>query len=153
MTDNTNAERQRRYIARLKKAAKEGVSNAPLAQELKDTKAQLAQAQKRIAALEHDLAAQAQQRAAKPKAEKPPLPPDEAAARRIKALNTRVRNLEHVLASRIGWMDFQTTSAISKALDSDRHLTAKEREAERVEAFKLFNAWKTDKDKAMRRLK
>jgi hypothetical protein len=30
MTDNTNAERQRRYIARLKAKAKAGVSNASL---------------------------------------------------------------------------------------------------------------------------
>jgi len=45
VTDNTNAERQRRYIAKLKAAAqgKDGVTNAKLRDEIDDLKRQLAE--------------------------------------------------------------------------------------------------------------
>src|SRR5258707_9255168 len=78
--DPTNAERQARHRAKQRKA------RAALEAELR--------------ALRDERAAQAQafrdgwkRRAAKPKAEKPPLPPDEARDRRIKALTTETRNL------------------------------------------------------------
>jgi hypothetical protein len=43
-------------------------------------------------------------------------------------------------------MSFQTMSAISKALHPD----SKPGEPEREQAFKLFSAWKADKDRAKR---
>jgi hypothetical protein len=51
--DNTGAERQRRYIARLKTAA----ANAPNAGELAKLRKELAQAKARIAELTHELTA------------------------------------------------------------------------------------------------
>src|SRR5262245_66057885 len=98
MTDRTNAERQRRYIQRLKAAAAA---------------------------------------AAQPNAELV------ARDRHIKALNTRVRNLqaqvdELRLALAHGAMNFKTLAALSKALHPDHVPT----DAERAEAFKLFSDWK-----------
>jgi hypothetical protein len=46
-------------------------------------------------------------------------------------------------------MSFETQSAIAKALHLDRQPS----EGERASAFKLFTAWKADKDKARRRAK
>jgi hypothetical protein len=99
-------------------------------------------------------------RAAKPKTEKPPLPPDEERERIIKGLRTRVRNLmselhatrEHAreVQSKTGGMDFQTMSALAKALHPDHKSSAAEWEALRDKAFKLFTAWKADSDKARR---
>jgi hypothetical protein len=81
--DRTNAERQRRYIARLKaQAAQAGVSNAPagpdhaaLVQELAQAKAriveleqELAAAKARIAELERELTSERERRAAEAKA-------------------------------------------------------------------------------------
>jgi hypothetical protein len=202
--DRTNAERQRRYIARLKAkaAAQAGVSNAEVKTELtrlKDEnarlKAELAslnaaagrlsaatkeawpRTTARIAELEAELArernrskmleeglkvAQRQVRAtSQPKPAKPPLPPDEARERRIKALTTEVRNLKgamHNLAARYnedmataGGMPFATQSAIAKCLhpDSRNHASV----ADKDKAFKGFTAWKADKDKAARKAK
>src|SRR5262245_22858216 len=109
--DNTNAERQRRYIARLKAAAAQP-----------EVLKQLAQARQRIAQLEHELA----QAKARPK--KPPLPPDEARKRTIKGLRTRVRNLEAALQMVAG-MPRATQNAIFNALHPDRKLSAAERAA------------------------
>jgi hypothetical protein len=99
-------------------------------------KAELAAAKARIAEL-HRALAEAERKLIKPKVEKPPLPPDEQRERTIKGLRTRVRNLTDQLQAVAGRgsMSFKTMSAIAKALDSDRQLTAKEREAERAEAF------------------
>jgi predicted nucleic acid-binding Zn-ribbon protein len=86
MGDRTNAERQRRYIARLKARAVEGVTSAPdtaevaaLAQKLAQAEQQLAAAKARILNLEDEIAAlrgalahERKRHAAKPKAEKPP---------------------------------------------------------------------------------
>jgi hypothetical protein len=85
MGDRTNAERQRRYIARLKARAVEGVTSAPdtaevaaLAQKLAQAEQQLAAAKARILNLEDEIAAlrgalahERKRHAAKPKAEKP----------------------------------------------------------------------------------
>jgi hypothetical protein len=89
--------------------------------------------------------------AAKPKAERPPLPPDEARDRRIKALMTENRNLKTAInnlgqgfADRLaaaGAMSFATQAAIAKCLHPDKQPPTKE---ERNEAFKLFSAWKSD---------
>jgi predicted nucleic acid-binding Zn-ribbon protein len=200
--DRTNAERQRRYIQRLKARAA-GVTNASdtageiaaLKQELTQAKARIAELEAarpterdgkdpRVAELQRELqqakaritemglerAAERQafrdeweRRAAKakPKAEKPPLPPDEARDRQIKSLKTRVRTLmselhdvrEHAkeVQGKTGSMDFQTMSAIAKALHPDRKPSEAEWEALRDKALKLFTAWKADKDKARRR--
>jgi hypothetical protein len=53
----------------------------------------------------------------------------------------------HEAITLAGGMNFQTMSAIANALHSDR----KPNEAEREKAFKLFTAWKADKNKAQRR--
>jgi hypothetical protein len=110
MTDNTNAERQRRYIAKLK--AKAAVSNgggtAKLVEELAQTKTKLAQAQAKITELQHEIIGQAQafrdeskRRAAKPKAAPPPVAPEididalrvRSNLEAVKKLETRVRSL------------------------------------------------------------
>jgi predicted nucleic acid-binding Zn-ribbon protein len=108
MGDRTNAERQRRYIARLKARAVEGVTSAPdtaevaaLAQKLAQAEQQLAAAKARILNLEDEIAAlrgalahERKRHAAKPKAEKPAPTPDEARDRQIKALkNAYTRRL------------------------------------------------------------
>jgi predicted RNase H-like nuclease (RuvC/YqgF family) len=98
---------------------------------------------------------QRQQRAeSKPKAERPPLPPDEERERIIKGLKTRVRNLTAELRHTHEWygrlhdgkMSFETMSVIAKVLHPDRQPS----ETERAEACRQFTAWKADKDKARR---
>lgn len=154
----SNAERQRRYIARLK--AKAGGGNADaLKARCATLEGELARAKAKIDELMRERLAFrfGSKRTAKPKAEKPPLPPDEERERIIKGLKTRVRNLTAELhatrelnikiALSNGMMNFQTMSAIAKALHPDRAPS----ETERAEACKLFTAWKADKDKAGRR--
>jgi len=141
MGDRTNAERQRRYIARLKARAVEGVTSAPdtaevaaLAQKLAQAEQQLAAAKARILNLEDEIAAlrgalahERKRHAAKPKAEKPAPTPDEARDRQIKALKTRMRNIMSELHAAREWrrggldggMSFQTMSAIAKPLAAD----------------------------------
>jgi hypothetical protein len=91
--------------------------------------------------------------ATKPKADKPPLPPDEERDRQIKALKTRVQNLTAELKATREWkgggdsMNFVTMSAISKCLHPDHEAS----EEERTAGFKLFTAWKADKAKAQRK--
>jgi hypothetical protein len=158
MTDKTNAERQRRYIARLKAQAKAGVSNA--------SDAKLAQAKARIAELEADLererarcksfeAALRQQRAASPskpapKPAKPPLSPDEQRERRIKALTTQVRNLKIELRNVVdaksfftkqqpGRMPFSTYAMLTTCLHPDKPTPTKD---QRAEAFGLLSQWR-----------
>jgi hypothetical protein len=111
--DRTNAERQRRYIARLKAkaAAGDGATNAD------EAAAALAKATARIAKLEAELAAKNQEiaglrttlgvleqevrklRAAKPKVEKAPPPPDEARDRKIEAQKKTIRELRERIPS------------------------------------------------------
>lgn len=146
--DNTNAERQRRYIARLKAKAAiaDGVTNAKAEAKLAALKAENAR-----------LKAELERERSKPKAAKPPLPPDEERDRQIKSLKTRVRNLRIELYAEREWhkgkadgsMSFQTMSAIAKILHPD-HLPTEE---QRLEACKLFTAWKGDKDRAARKAK
>ena len=95
-------------------------------------------------------------RAAEPKAEKPPLPPDEERERIIKGLRTRVRNLTAELnhthawyAAKRGIMSRQTRIAIDKVLHNDTRNNASE--AERDAACKGWNVWKNESDKAGRR--
>jgi hypothetical protein len=100
---------------------------------------------------------------AKPKAEKPPLPPDEARDGEIKRLRTRVRKLTAEMRhigewhwqemARVGGMTFATMSAIAKPLmpDHRKHLTRAELDTELDEACKQFTAWKADKDSAKRK--
>ena len=51
------------------------------------------------------------------------------------------------MQGKTGAMSFPTMSAIAKALHPEGNAT----EADRDDAFKLFTAWKADKDKARRR--
>jgi hypothetical protein len=189
--DRTNAERQRRYIERLKARAKDAaatVSNAALEKELAQAKARNAELEReltsererrqaaeaaprdnkddRIAELEAEIRGLRlhirfgpKRRPAEPKAEKPPLPPDEERDRIIKGLKTRVRNLtaelhhewEHAekVQSQTGAMDFRTTSAIAKCLFPDQRHNATE--ADKDKACRAFTAWKADSDKARRK--
>lgn len=151
--DNTNAERQRRYIARLKAAAARGVSNAP-DQRVAALEAELAQAKAHITALEKFLAdarkaisvARRQQPAA-PKPVKTALPPDEERDRIIKGLKTRVRNLTAELRMAREWneiaknrgMSFATRTTIMKAFHPD--LPASEKAAAYDAALKAMTAW------------
>src|SRR5262249_38298795 len=123
--DRTNAERQRRYIARLKAkaAAAEGVSNAKIEAELAGLRAENAR-------LKSELASERSRTASPPKAAKLPLPPDEARERAIKGLRTQVQNLKAALTAVVGRasMPRATLNAIAKALHPDRKLSESERE-------------------------
>src|SRR5262249_45468794 len=159
----SNAERQARWRERQKAKFAELQRGAqPEADaEIPALKAKLAHAKQEIAALKAELADMVgarfapRQRAAKPRTEKAPLPPDEERDRIIKGLKTRVHNLTAELRASREWikhgadtgMNFKTMSAIAKALHPDH----KPSEAERAEACKLFTAWKGDKDKARRK--
>jgi hypothetical protein len=180
--DRTNAERQRRYIAKLKaKAGTGGVSNAETVAALDRATELLAVAEARIRELEKELAVaqkggqgeyilslerensalrgqlERERKPAKPKAEKPPLPPDEVRDRQIKSLKTRVQNLTYELSAEREWhiqkadgrMSFQTMSLIAKVLHPDTRKQVTE--AQTDEACKAFTAWKADKDGAKRR--
>jgi hypothetical protein len=122
---------------------------------IRELKAELARERARRKALAKSLEWWKQQRspAATPKAEKPPLPPDEARDRQIKSLKTANQNLRQRLAwserlaQERGTMSFKAMAAISKALHEDHEPT----EAERGEAIRAFNAWKADANKARRK--
>jgi hypothetical protein len=113
---------------------------------------QVAELRRINASLERELARRdSAAKAAKTKAEKPPLPPDEVRERRIKALTTQVQNLKQLLsvheqhfaetARQKGLMPPQTVRLISKALHSDNGVPS----AELLEnALKAFNSWKAD---------
>lgn len=96
---------------------------------------------------------------AKPKPEKPPLPPDEERDRIIKGLRTRVRHLmsevHHMRAhaedvqSKTGGIDFRTTAAIAKCIFPDQRNNATD--ADKDAATKLFTQFlKADKDNKRR---
>ena len=161
----THAERTRKYREKHgldKPAAKPApASTAPLEARIRELEAELAAAKARIDELRAERLAfrfgSKRRGEAKPKAEKPPLPPDEERERTIKALRTEVRNLkaerrhltEH-FNSKIadkGGMNFPTMTAIAKCLHPDHAPSEAEREA----AFKLFSQWKADDGKAQRR--
>jgi hypothetical protein len=153
----SNAERQRRYVARLKAQAKAGGDNEALKARCAALEKELATAKAHITEMRDEMLGQRfAPKPRKPKTERPPLPPDEERDRIIKGLKTRVRNLTFELqairelntkiAMNRGMMNFQTMSAIAIALHPDR----KPSEAEREHACKLFTAWKADSAKARR---
>lgn len=78
-----------------------------------------------------------------PKPPKPPLDPESAAAREIKALKTRVRNLEaqlnHVKAGG-NYVPFAVNALLARALVDAPAPTDMDRER----ALKALNAWKAD---------
>jgi predicted nucleic acid-binding Zn-ribbon protein len=134
MTDHTGAERQRRYMARLKaKAAAASVSDATAA-----LKQELAEAKARI----RELVSQVQRlRDAEKRTERPP---DEVRDQRIKGLQTRVRNLtaelrvtREMLYAKSVLMFDNERSAIIKALHPDRVPSTEQR----TKAIQAFNAW------------
>ena len=154
--DRTNAERQRRYIAKLKAAAAQPrpVTNGKLEEELAQAQARIAEMEEEVRGLRLHIRFGPKRRAAKPKAEKPPLPPEEARDRRIKALTTENQNLKkHVLyllehsRDGSGSMSFATQSAIAKCLHPDHSPS----EADRATACRLFTSWKADNNKAQRK--
>jgi hypothetical protein len=158
----TGAERTRLYRRRHptdKPSPKASADDGVLQKELAQAKARMHGLEGEVAALKAELALSvggrfALQQRSKPKAEKPPLPPDEERDRQIKGLKTRVQNLRSQLHAEREWhrhkadgsMSFQTMSAISKALHPD----ADPGKTERDQAYKLFTAWKADRDKARR---
>jgi len=139
--------------------------------EIDDLRAQLAKAKaaepEQVRALRqrvHDLEQERARRdsaakAAQTKAEKPALPPDEARERRIKALETQVKNLKIKLhfndthfaeaIAMSGGLPRPTQIAIDKVLHPDTrgHAT----EADKDHAGKLWNAWKDTRTRAKRR--
>jgi hypothetical protein len=166
----SNAERQARWrakrdaeIERLRKAA--GKAAPATSREVERLTQELEQAKARIGQMAEEQTAQTQRfrdalkrRADKPKAERPPLDPDSAAAREIKSLKTRIKNLQSELAyikghykaqsaAKHGLMTFEAASLIAKALHPDSTPS----HAVREEAFKAFTAWKSDKGAARRR--
>jgi len=135
----SNAERQRRYIARLKARAQPGSSD--------DDKARIAELEAELRAEREASLGQAQafcdemkRRGAKPKTGMP-VPPDEERERRIKALTTRVRNLRGELAAAYaqGAMSRATYVLIAKCLHPDQRDNASA--AERNEAAARFIGW------------
>jgi hypothetical protein len=168
-TAMTGAERTRRYRARFRDSKPvtkpAGPDHDALVQELAQTKAALAQAKARISDMGMEVAAQAQafrdevkRRAAKakPKAEKPPLPPDEERDRKIKAQATEIRNLKARVRHMQEWtetakgsgMSFATRGKIMKPLHPDSRKSLTEGasipaalEAALDDAGKAFNAW------------
>ena len=169
----TAAERQRRHRAgQTAKPAPAFRDSPPVTKQsraddgahaarLRELEAALQNRDKEIAALKAEIAdtlGERFQRAPrnKPKAEKPPLPPDEARDRRIKALTTENQNLKRRIAAderhykeaeKRGVMGFKAIAAISKALHPEHEPT----KAERADAIRHFNAWKADANSARRR--
>lgn len=166
--DNTNAERQRRYMARLKARA-EGVSNAQ--DEVASLKEQLAEAKAALKELKAKGVSNATDDAwrrkdttdrlreqvanlkienAKLRAQKAPLPPDEARDRQIKGLKTANQNLRarlHIMEqhyeeriAQAGGMPRHTCIAIDKILHPDTRDNATEKDKD--EACRGWNAWK-----------
>ncbi len=102
----------------------------------RDKDDRIAELEEEIRALQLHIRFGPKRRPAEPKAEKPPLPPDEERDRIIKGLKTRVRNFtfelhavrEHAkeVQGKTGGMDFQTMSAIAKCLFPDQRDNATE---------------------------
>jgi hypothetical protein len=162
----TAAEKMRRYRER-KFAPKPTAAEPPTAatkptadRESAALKARIRELEAENAALKAELADSVGDRFAsrrhgvKPKAARPPLPPDEERDRQIKSLKTMVQNLRAKNAEMIRWHDAEmrrhgkmqraTFVAVTKALHPDeRHkLTAKQID----EACGLFTQWKKDQD-------
>jgi chromosome segregation ATPase len=131
--------------------AAEPPSLAALKQELTAAKARIAELERTAAAKIAALNAELRDATPKQRTSKPPLPPDEQRERRIKALNTQVRNLKANLATIAGRgsMSFATQSAIAKCLHPDH----KPSEAQRADACRLFTQWKAEKDLVARKAK
>ena len=150
----TGAERTRLYRRRLGPVTKPvtkpaGPSHDALVQELVEARAEIGLLRQRIQDLEKALGNKP-----KPKSEpKPSLDPGSEAARQIKALKTRVRNLQDQLAMerntflKLGRMDFATRSLIAKVLHPEATLSDKVRD----DAYKAFTAWTADSKVAGRR--
>jgi hypothetical protein len=166
-----NAELAKEPAQRIAELEQGGQAKAR-ADEITALKKELAQAKEHITEMGLQYAAQRQafrdewkRRLAtvKPRAEKPPLPPDEVRDRRIKALTTEVQNLkaqvrhmkQHAedVQGKTGSMSFPTMSAIAKVLQPEqrKHLTRRELDEKLDVACKAFTAWKADNDKARRR--
>jgi hypothetical protein len=157
-----NAERQRRYINKLKAQAKAAAPGASDDARIRELEAELARERTRIEILQDGLlqVARRQQAASKPpKAANRPLPPDEVRDRQIKALRTEVRSLKGKLRAmekhyneaiaKAGGMNAATENAVAKALQP--HTRKQMTEAQLDAACKGFLAWKSDKAKANHR--
>jgi hypothetical protein len=155
----TGAERQRRYWLKRRAVKPAPKPGGTAAAEIEALQKELAAAKAEITALKDDLLharlafrfGPKRREPAKPKTERPPLPPDEERERQIKTLKTRVRNLTaelHMIrewkeAAKNSGMSFATRSAIMKPLhpDSRKHLTEAELQAALDSAGKAFTAW------------
>jgi hypothetical protein len=166
----TRAERQRRYWLKngtAKPAPKPG-ADAALQKELAQAKARIAElenaagvAAAKIAASKaelHDILracfASRERKPAKPKIEKPPLPPDEKRDRQIKGLKTANKNIRAELHHLREWckttgiperggMSVKTHNTIMMPLHSDhrKHLTRDELDAKLDAACEAMTAW------------
>jgi hypothetical protein len=138
MTDRTNAERQRRFIKRLKEKAAEAVSNA---QTVSNAEAvSNAKLEARIRALEAELARERQSKTPKPK--RPPIDPESEVAK-LRKSNRELR----AQMEKIKWqvrMPSTTYSKVAKCLHQD---TASQATQEtRDEALGLLTQWKAVHD-------
>jgi hypothetical protein len=168
----TGAERTRLY--RLKHATAKPApkpTTAALERELAAAKARIAELEKanavaaaEIATLKAECWVLRERKPAKPKAEKPPLPPDEQRDRQIKGLTTANRNLRMKLAQReqhyqdaiahAGGMPRETRTAFDKLFQPDARINATLADLTKKldAAAPLWNTWKNDNDKARRRV-
>jgi predicted RNase H-like nuclease (RuvC/YqgF family) len=149
--DKTGADRQRRYMARLKaRTVTDGAASAEIAELTADlAKAKAKITELHVEARELRAATHPQSGRAK-RAGNPPLPPNEARDRQIKSLKSRVQNLSVELRAMRDWrggegrkgMSFRTMSVLAKCLhpDTRQHATATDLD----EACRLFLAWKRD---------
>ena len=164
----SNAQRQRRYVARLKAKAKAGAGDGNAA--LAAAKARIAELEAqgaggdtalkaKVAALETELGlerniARGNFRAAKRL---------EKEIRRFKSENRKLREDVMYLkievaaandddADKVVAMDRATVTALDKALHPDRRLnrTVAEHEADQDEAYKMLNAWRDGNKKGRR---
>jgi hypothetical protein len=152
--DRTNAERQRRYIARLKaKAAQGSVSNAPEIAALKAKQAEAhAKWKAHVAEIEAELDRERRNNRHNFKAAEEFKRDIRRLKRENKKMQEEILTLTMTAAARPktdGSMSFKTKSLIAKCLHPDSRNDATE--ADKDEACKLFTAWKSDKDKARRR--
>ena len=130
--------------------------------EIAALKKELARAKARITEMAHESIAQAQafrdeirRRAAKPKAKKPPLPPDEERDRIIKGLKTRLRNCVSELHTLREWakskagtampLPFELRSGLLKILHPETKLSDIT-DAYRVATYKRLTAWESEQD-------
>jgi hypothetical protein len=139
MSDKTNAERQRRYIAKLKAQAKASVSNATAGRDHAALAKELAQAKARNAELEGQLA-RLRKSAAAESTRKPvtkPANPDSEVARLKATILDLRRALRHFRTRDGGKIDSRSYTIIRSRMHPDR-VSDPEKKARYKVAFEVF---------------